>query len=135
MLAKDLCVAAQRGEPFLHPCSGRLDEADHGDPRALRELEHRDHRLGMSLAERAAGERGVLREHGDHAPVDATAGAENTIAGPRLFPHAPGENLGAQEVERPRIAEDVEALHGTEPLIGSWDECQRHLASRHSTAL
>jgi hypothetical protein len=89
----------------------------------------------VSLPERAAGKRRVLCEHGDHAPVDAPTGAEHTVAGSCLLSHAPREHLGAQQVERARIAEHFEALHRGESLIGSWDECERHLASRHSTAL
>ncbi len=60
-----------------------------------------DDGVGMRLAQRAARERGVLREDRDDAPVDAPARAEHTIAGTRLLSHAAREHLGAQQVERP----------------------------------
>ena len=43
-------------------------------------------------------------------------------------PPAPREHLGAQQVERSRVAEHLQALERREPLLGSWprNECGGH---------
>jgi hypothetical protein len=135
VLAEDPPVAAERGEALLHARAGRLDEADHRHARALGELEHRDDRVGVRLAERAAGERGVLGEAGDRRPSTRPLAPSTPSPAARLLPHAPRAHLGAQQVERAGIAEHLEALERRQSLIGSWDERERHVASRHSTAL
>ena len=99
VLAEDIGGGRERGEALLHARPGRLDEPDHGHSRALGQLEHRHDRLRMRLAERAAGERSVLGEDGNRPAVDAPAGAEHAIAGPRLLAHPAGHHLGAQQVE------------------------------------
>src|SRR5204863_4740241 len=129
MLAEDAGVARQSLEPLLHPRTGRLDEADDRHPRPLRELEHAHDRVGMRLPQRAAGKRRILREAEDLATVDGAGGREDAVALARLVAHPARADLGADQLERAWVAEDLEPLERAQALIRAFDECECHAAS------
>ena len=58
-----------------------------GAASAIGELEHAHDRLGVRLAERAAGVGGVLGVAEDRAAVDQPGAADDAVAGARLLAH------------------------------------------------
>ena len=68
-----------------------------GAPRAAGEPQHAHDRVGVLLAERAAGERRVLRVAEHRPAVDAPGGADDAVAGAGLLAHPARAHLGADE--------------------------------------
>ena len=136
VLAEDPAVARQSLEPLLHARARGLDETDHGSTRAACELQHPHDAVGVRLAQRPAGERRVLGEAEHRAPVDPAGGGQNAVALAGLLAHAPRPHLRAHELDRARIAQHLEPLQRAQALVSeSFDELQRHAASRTTTAL
>jgi len=149
-LAKDPAVAAERGDAVVHAGAARGDEADHGSARAAGELHHADDRLGMRLAERAAGEALVLRVAVDRPAGDRARRADDAVALAHALGLPPRQDRGADDVQRTGVAEQLEPLErgelarllfrpfekgGSEPL-GRHPVCKcAHEASRQRTAL
>ena len=106
-----------------------------GAPRAAREPQHADDRVGVLLAERAAEVGRVLRvaEHG--TTVDAAGAGDDAVARTRLLAHPARADVGPQQRQRAVVAERLQALDRRELVIDLGYELDRHAASRHSTAL
>jgi hypothetical protein len=138
-------VAGERGDAVVHARASRGDEADHRSGGALGQLHHPHDRVGVRLAERAAGEALVLRVAVDGPARDRTGGADHAVA--RLHPlRLPArQHRRADHVQRAGIAEGLEPrvrvqrsrLRGDRraaPGGGAFSE-SAHWASRQSTAL
>ena len=110
VLAEDPSVAAQRGQPLLHPGACGLDEADHGHTGLSGQPQDADDGVGVGLAERAARERAVLGVAEHRPAVDAPGGADDAVPRPRLRAHPPRGDLGADDLERAGIAQGAKAL-------------------------
>src|SRR6185503_15840337 len=96
-----------------------LDEADHGHPRAVGQAQHAYDGVGVGLAERPAREGRVLREAEDRPAVDTTRRSEDAVAVTGLLPHAARAHLGAHELQRAGVAQDLQAFEGAEALVGA----------------
>ena len=117
VLGEDPPVARQRGEALLHARAGRLDEAEHRHARPAGEAQDLDDRLGVSLPERAAGERCVLRVAVDRAPVHACLRGEHPVAGPRALAHPPRAHLRAQQLQRPGVGRAPPGARAGQALV------------------
>jgi hypothetical protein len=82
------------------------------------------------LAERAAGVARVLGIAEHRTPVDQTGAGDDPVARARLLTHRPGDDLGADHVERARIAQYFEALERVKRRLGvgarAWFERGAH---------
>ena len=86
---EDPPVAAERRHALLHPGAPGGDEPHHRRAGTVGKLQHAHDRVGVGLAERAAGVARVLgvAEHG--AAVDQSRATDDAVAGPGLLPHRP----------------------------------------------
>ena len=109
-LAEDAAVAAERGDAVVHPRAARGDEADDRHARAARELHHAHDRVGVRLAERAAGERLVLRVAVHRPARDRPGGRHDAVALAHPLRLAPWQHGRADHVERSRVAEKFEPI-------------------------
>ena len=110
VLAEDAPVAAERRGALLHARAAGLHEADHRHARRARQLEHPHDRVRMRLAQRAAGEPGVLRVAEDRPPIDLPRAGHHAVARARLLPHAAGADGRADRAQRADVAEQLEPV-------------------------
>src|SRR6185436_20535214 len=88
-------------------------------------------------AQRAARERRVLRVGEDGPAVHAPGRADDAVAGARLGAHPARVDLGADDVERPGVAQRLQALQrpqGDGGLVGD-DRAHSATPLRQRTAL
>ena len=135
VLAEDPPVAGEARQPLLHARARRLDEAHHGHARAMREPQHLRDALRMRTSERSAEEGGVLRVAAHLAAVHARVPDEHPVAGARALTHPRREDACAKQPQRSGIGERLQALERRELLVRALGEGERHVPSRHSTAL
>ena len=109
-LAEDAPVAAERRDAVVHAGAARGDEPDHRRAGAAGELHHAHDRLGMRLAERAAGERLVLRVAVHGPSGDRPGGADHAVALAHALRLASRQHGGADHVERSRVAQQLEPV-------------------------
>ena len=109
-LAEDPSVAAERGDAVVHARAAGGDEADHGRAGAAGELHHAHDRLGVRLAQRAAGEGLVLRVAVHRPARDRARGADHAVALAHALRLAPRQHGRANHVQRSRIAEQLESV-------------------------
>ena len=69
---------------------------------------HAHDRLGVRLAERAAGERAVLRVAEHRPPADRAGGADHAVARPLRFDSRRGSTVERITCSEPGIAEQLE---------------------------
>ena len=133
---KDAAVAAERGHALLHARAARGHEADDRRLRLVRQLEHAHDRVCVLLAERPAGEARVLGVAEHRPAVDLTGTRDYAVAGACLLAHCRRDDLGADHLERARIAQRLEALERAERSLGAGCERNAHgLPPRQSTTL
>ena len=108
VVPEDAAVAGQRGDAVVHPRAAGGDEADHRRGGALGELHHADDRLGVRLAQRAAGEALVLRVAEHRATGDRAAGADHAVARRHPLGLAPRQHRRPDHVQRAGVAERLE---------------------------
>ena len=133
--AEDPAVATERADALLHPGAAGGHEPDDRRAGAVGELHNAHDRVCVGLAERAAGEARVLRvaEHG--AAVDQPGAAEDAVPGAGLLAHREGDHLGADHVDRARIAQPLEPLKRRERRVGPFCEGQAAHALPQSTTV
>ena len=112
--AEDLGVAAERDDALLDARAARVVDADHRAAEAHGEVHHLADLLGVGLAQRAAEDREVLREHEHLAPVDGAVARDHAVAvGPALGqPEVRAAVLheGVQLDQRARVEQPLEPL-------------------------
>src|SRR5262249_26870280 len=79
--------------------------------------------------------RRVLGEAEDLAAVDSARGGQDPVALARLVAHPPRPHLRADQLDRARVAQDLEPLQRAQALVGALDQGECHAASTTNTAL
>ena len=115
-LGEDLAVARQRSEALLQPRATRFDEADDGHARLGCKTQHGQLRACLLLAQAAAHERDVLRVAGHGPARDRAEPRDDSVAVLPTPVQAPRAHAGADQLERPGVAERFEAGERREPL-------------------
>ena len=112
--AEDLGVAAERHDALLDARPARVVDADHRAAEAQREIHDLADLLGVGLAQRAAEDREVLREHEHLAAVHGAVARDDAIAvGPSL---GQPEVRAAVQDERVELDERARIEQPLEPL-------------------
>ncbi len=120
--AEDLAVQAERDDALLDAGAGALVDADDRAAGLEREVHDLDDLLAVDLAEGAAEDGEVLREHAGLAPVDrAVAGDDAVAVGAGLLQAEGGGAVSGELVElheRALVEEHLDALAGGLAALG-----------------